>query len=156
MKPCVYNLCPHTVKVQREAPVEGPFEYTGTSLTKEFKSDGVWRCKPMQTPRMENILGVPCFRSNNFSFSESELESLPVTLPLDQEVILIVSTEVGQVIERTFYGTVNMLLQDHPHVTIVSPASGGLDECTRLENGQIDVSFMWKLHTRGSMFAGFF
>jgi hypothetical protein len=138
----VYNLCAHTVRMQREA-----------SPVKEYKSDGIWQCKPLRTPRLEDVLGLPCYSSCNFS--EFELESLPLTLPLDAPVILIVSTDLGRAIERINYCTAKRLLQDHPHVTIVSQANGGLDECSRLQSGQIDVSFVWKQHTPGSMHQSF-
>lgn len=146
MIPCIYNLCAHTIKVQMEAPKDGPFDYSGGKLTKEFKSDQFWRGKWVGEERMANVLGVPAYLPGEFV-----LEPLSVTLPLDVPVVLIVSMLVGQTLERMNPYDAKKLLQDHPRVTIVCPASGGPTECARLENGQVDVSFMWKRYIPGRL-----
>ncbi len=145
--PIVFNLCPHAIQLQT-IPVEKPNPEPGRLPTisqsvLEYKPYGMWRCSK-KAETVEPILGVRTEAPAVYT-----LDPLPVTLPLDSPVVLLVSMLAGDCLEQMTTEAAQALFQGHTDVTVISPGAGP-EECVRDEKGQILYSMVVKKYTPGA------
>ncbi len=140
--PIVFNLCPHEIQL-KQIEDNDPLKFQGQMPLLVYKPYGMWRCSK-KAETIEPILDVRTEAPAVYT-----LDPLPVTLPLDSPVVLLVSMLAGDCLEQMTPEAAQALFQGHTDVTVISPGAGP-EECVRDEKGQILHSLVVKKYTPGA------